>query len=79
MKGRPCLPQQRVDVLQAKLTDGREFVASAVGTDPATDIAVLRLHTTDGVPVVPIGDSSSLSVGQVTGLCALQSCKHCTW
>lgn len=51
--------------VQAKLTDGREFAASIVGSDPSTDIAVLRLNAGGGFPVVPIGDSSKLRVGQV--------------
>lgn len=51
--------------LQAKLTDGREYAATVVGTDPATDIAVLRLNSGEGVPTVPMGDSSKLRVGQV--------------
>lgn len=50
---------------QAKLTDGREFAATIVGTDPSTDIAVLRLNSGGGVPIVPMGDSSKLRVGQV--------------
>ncbi|CAM9644684.1 unnamed protein product [Ascophyllum nodosum] len=51
--------------LKAKLTDGREFAATVVGTDPATDIAILRLNTGGGVPTAPMGDSLKLRVGQV--------------
>lgn len=50
---------------QAKLTDGREFAVSVVGSDPSTDIAVLRLNSGGKVPVVSIGDSAKLRVGQV--------------
>lgn len=36
-----------------------------MGSDPSTDVAVLRLNAVGDVPVVTIGDSSKLSVGQV--------------
>jgi S1-C subfamily serine protease len=49
--------------LKASLMDGRDLNAKIVGTDPSTDIAVLRLNATD-LPVVPLGDSSKLRVGQ---------------
>lgn len=55
-----------LSAVQAKLTDGREFAASIVGSDPATDVAVLRLNAAGPFPVVPMGDSSKLRVGQVS-------------
>lgn len=60
---------------QAKLIDGREYAATIVGSDPATDVAILRLNAVGGVPVVPIGDSSNLRVGQVvkTHICCTKT------
>ena len=52
------------DELRAKLTDGRDMRATVVGTDPSTDIAVLRLSG-GGLPSVPFGDSSRVRVGQL--------------
>lgn len=49
-----------------RLHDGREVSASVVGTDPLTDVAVIRLGPhPDGIPYVPIefGDDSTLEVG----------------
>lgn len=45
-----------------KLTDRREFKAEVLGTDPATDIAVLRIEARD-LPVVKLGDPARARVG----------------
>jgi serine protease Do len=45
------------------LADKREIKGIVVGTDPATDIAVLKIDV-KGVPVIPWGDSSKLQVGE---------------
>ena len=44
------------------LDDGRSFEADAVYTDPPTDLAVIKISAT-GLPVVDIGDSAALRVG----------------
>ncbi len=46
-----------------KLTDRREFRAKVLGSDPKTDIAVLRIAAKD-LPVVTIGKTSDLRVGE---------------
>ena len=46
-----------------KLTDRREFVAQVVGSDPLTDVAVLRIAA-KGLPVVPLGGTRDLKVGE---------------
>lgn len=45
-----------------KLSDRREFSAKVLGSDPSTDIAVLRIKAT-GLPVVRLGDARQLEVG----------------
>jgi len=50
--------------VRVTLTDKREFPAKIVGTDPKTDIAVLKIDAT-GLPVMPFGDSSRVRVGDI--------------
>jgi len=46
-----------------KLTDRREFKAKVLGSDPRTDVAVLRIDAKN-LPVVPLGSSRDLKVGE---------------
>ena len=46
-----------------KLTDRREFRARVLGSDPKTDIAVLKIDA-HNLPVVPLGRSNDLKVGE---------------
>jgi Do/DeqQ family serine protease len=48
--------------LTVTLPDGRTFAGSVVGTDPATDLAVVKIPAT-GLPVAPFGNSSTLAPG----------------
>ncbi len=45
-----------------KLTDRREYRAKVLGTDPATDVAVLRIDA-KGLPTVKLGDPARARVG----------------
>ena len=45
-----------------KLSDRREFAAKVLGSDTATDIAVLKIDA-KGLPTVQLGDSKSVQVG----------------
>ena len=46
------------------LRDGRETIARTIGIDSDTDLAVLQIGL-GNLPVIPIGDSSQLHVGDV--------------
>jgi len=46
-----------------KLTDRREFSATVVGSDPQTDVAVLRIDARN-LPTVRLGDSNGVRVGE---------------
>lgn len=52
--------------IRVQTTDGRLWPADIVGTDPLSDIAVIKIET--GAPLTPIviGDSDSLNVGDST-------------
>ena len=46
-----------------KLTDRREFEAKVLGSDPKTDVAVLKISASN-LPTVPIGKPKELKVGE---------------
>ena len=45
------------------LNDNRQFEATVVGTDPATDVAIIKVDATD-LPTLPMGDSDQLRLGE---------------
>ncbi len=46
------------------LQDQREFGARLVGTDPESDLAILRIDTSESLPAVRMGDSDDLMIGE---------------
>jgi serine protease Do len=52
------------DRLTVTLGDGRSFRAELVGVDPAIDIALLKIPSTERLPVAVLGNSDSLKPGQ---------------
>jgi Do/DeqQ family serine protease len=57
---------KEADQITIKLASKQEFKAKVVGSDPKTDVAVLQIQAAppQGLPVVPLGDSDRLRVGQ---------------
>jgi serine protease Do len=53
----------QADSIYVRLFDQREFPAEVIGTDPKTDIAVIRIDAKN-LPVVARGDSDKLRVGE---------------
>jgi serine protease Do len=49
--------------ITVKLPDGRSFEAKLIGTDPATDIALLKVKSDKPLPTVEFGDDRQLRVG----------------
>ena len=50
--------------IHVKLSDEREFEAELVGEDPATDLALLRIHAPN-LSYIQMGNSAALRVGQM--------------
>ena len=50
--------------IQVKLADGRILRADVVGSDPDTDIALIKVSSPLPFPVAPLGDSDGLRVGE---------------
>jgi serine protease Do len=49
--------------ITVKLSDNKELSAKVVGTDPDTDVAVIKIDA-NNLPVVQLGDSDKLKVGE---------------
>ena len=52
------------DQIQVALRDGRETLAEVIGTDPESDLAVLRIDL-DALPVIELTDTTEVAVGDV--------------
>jgi len=51
--------------IRVGMSDGREFKAEVVGTDPSIDLALLKIDPKGArLPTLPLGDSSALRVGE---------------
>lgn len=49
--------------IKVLLSDKREFIGKLIGTDPKTDVAVIKINAS-GLPAIPWGDSDRLQVGE---------------
>lgn len=54
----------KADEIKVLLNDRREYKGKIVGTDPKTDLAVIKIDATN-LPTIPWGDSSKLQVGEL--------------
>ena len=46
------------------MNDNREFKGRIIGTDPSTDLALVKIESDDDLPTIPVGDSEALKVGE---------------
>jgi len=53
----------KADEIKVFLKDGGEYLAELIGSDPGTDIAVLKIDLAATIPQMSLGDSSLLRVG----------------
>ena len=49
--------------VEVTLNDKRKFDAKVIGTDPSTDIALLKIEA-DNLPIISFGDSDNLHIGE---------------
>lgn len=54
----------QADEVVVSLNDNRTYPAQIVGTDPSTDLAVLKIEPSGSVPTVPFGASSEVRIGE---------------
>lgn len=53
------------DEIRVRLSDGVEYVATLVGSDKKTDVAILKIEPEKALPAVTVADSSNLRVGDI--------------
>jgi Do/DeqQ family serine protease len=54
----------RADAIRVTTAEGTQYDAEPVGTDPSSDLAVLRIEGGGTFPAVPMGTSSDLMIGE---------------
>lgn len=54
----------RASKIKVRLSDGRDFEATMISSDPISDIAVLKIHSPEPLPYVKMGTSSDLMIGE---------------
>lgn len=55
---------ENADTIKVALSDEREFDATVIGSDKATDVALLKIESGFALPYVTFGDSAGLRVGE---------------
>ena len=56
---------REVDEILVRLNDGTEYVATLIGSDSKTDVAILKIEANASLPAVTLADSDLLRVGDV--------------
>lgn len=54
----------KADKIKVTLSDGREFTGEVIGSDATTDMAIVKIKA-DNLPLVALGDSDKLRVGEI--------------
>lgn len=54
---------ENADTIKVRLADEREFTAEVIGTDPQSDVALIKIDGKN-LPTLPLGDSDKLEVGE---------------
>ncbi len=54
---------RKAEEIEVILEGGKKYTAKIVGTDPVTDLALLKIDPEGPLPAVEIGDSSTLAIG----------------
>ena len=56
---------REVDEILVRLNDGTEYVATLIGSDSKTDVAILKIEVNASLPAVTLADSDLLRVGDI--------------
>src|SRR5262245_18439125 len=52
------------DRIKVRLLDDREFEGKVIGSDPNTDIALIKIEDSSPLPAAPLGDSDGVEIGE---------------
>ncbi len=52
------------DKITVRLKGGQEYEAKIIGSDSSSDVALIKIEDNKNLPVLPLGDSDSLEVGE---------------
>lgn len=55
---------EKAEEIKVKLSDKKDYDAQVIGKDPKTDLALIKIKTEGDLPVVRLGDSDTLEVGE---------------
>ena len=55
---------QDAERIVVRLYDSKEYDAKVIGTDPETDLAVIKIDATETLQALPLGDSDKVKVGE---------------
>lgn len=50
--------------LEVTLNDNKSYTAKLIGTDPGTDIALIKIDSEEDFPFIPFGDSDNVKIGE---------------
>jgi len=50
--------------LEVTLNNNKTYEAELIGTDPSTDIALIKINSSENLPFIPFGDSNHLKIGE---------------
>jgi serine protease Do len=55
---------ENADKITVTLSDNQQVDAELVGTDPQSDVALIKINVSGPLPTIPLGDSEALEVGE---------------
>lgn len=55
---------ENADQIQVKLKNGNEYDAEIIGTDPNTDLALIKIESDKKLPALELGDSDAIKIGE---------------
>ena len=54
---------ENAEEIIVKLSNGKEYAAEIIGTDPRTDLALVKIEEDADLPIIPLADSDAIRIG----------------